>query len=164
MVRCPPARRARRRLPPADRVRSLIARDPAELATPGKGDRLDWKWGKGADTQIADFGNPPNDGYLLRVYDAGGIALTTPVAGGCVTKALLVSKPTGGVVFQNRSLQPSGVQSLKLVASVGGKARVVFKPGFPRWPRRLMTIPCESAMSCKGLVRTRRTADGRCDG
>jgi hypothetical protein len=93
---------------------------------PGRSDRLGWKWAKGADTQIADFGDPPDDGYLLCVYDAGAIVLTTPVAGSCVTKPCWVSKPTG-FVFQNRSLQPSGVQSLKLVAGVGGKASVVFK-------------------------------------
>ena len=29
--------------------------------------------------------------------------------------------------FRNRSLQPSGVQSLKLIAGIAGKATVVFK-------------------------------------
>jgi len=43
-----------------------------------------------------------------------------------LTKPCWVSKPTG-FVFQNRSVQPSGVQSLELVAGVGGKASVVFK-------------------------------------
>ena len=93
---------------------------------PDSRDHLAWKWTKGAATLTTDFGDPPNDGYLLCVYDAGAVVLTAPVAGSCTTKPCWVSKTTG-FVFHNKSLQPSGVQSLKLVAGVDGKASVVFK-------------------------------------
>ena len=121
---CPPAPDVGCLQPIASAASSLVIQRKSPL--PSRSDRLGWKWGKGADTQIADFGNPPNDGYLLCVYDAGAIVLTTPVAGSCLTKPCWASKSTG-FVFQNRSLQPSGVQSLKLVAGVGGKASGVFK-------------------------------------
>jgi hypothetical protein len=73
---CPPAPNVGCLQPIASAASSLVIQRKSPL--PGKGDRLGWKWGKGADTQIADFGNPPNDGYLLCVYDAGAIVLTTP--------------------------------------------------------------------------------------
>jgi hypothetical protein len=94
--------------------------------SPDSRDRLGCKWTKGAATSTTDFGDPPSDGYLLCVYDAGAIVLTAPVAGSCTTKPCWVSKTTG-FVFHDKSLQPSSVQTLKLAAGADGKASVVFK-------------------------------------
>src|SRR5262245_2697069 len=97
-----------------------------QQSSPDK-NRLGWKWGKGSATATTDFGDPlGTDGYSLCLYDAGALVTTVPVAGSCLTKPCWTEKSTG-FKFQNTSLQPSGVQSLKLVAGVDGKASVVLK-------------------------------------
>src|SRR5262249_53203594 len=86
-----------------------------------------WKWGKGTATTTMDFGEPlTSDGYSLCLYDAGALVTIVPVAGSCVTKPCWSEKSTG-FKFQNKSLQPSGVQSVKLVAGVAGRASFVFR-------------------------------------
>ena len=95
--------------------------------SPADKSHLLWKWGKGTATTKAEFGDPlHSDGYTLCVYDAGALVSTSRVIGSCVKKPCWADKPTG-FQFTNRSLQPSGVQSLKLLAGVDGKAGEKFK-------------------------------------
>jgi hypothetical protein len=119
---CPPAPDTCR-LPTQSAASSL----QIQQKSPPDRNRLGWKWGKGTATATTDFGNPlTTDGYSLCMYDAGALVATARVAGSCGTKPCWTAKSTG-FTFQNRSLQPSGVQSLKLVAGVDGKASVAFK-------------------------------------
>ena len=87
---------------------------------------MSWTWGKGAATSKDEFGDPTStDGYALCVYDAGALVSTSPVIGSCPRKPCWTDKPTG-FVFANKSLQPSGVKSLKLVAGPDGVANEKF--------------------------------------
>src|SRR5262249_5244672 len=89
--------------------------------------KMAWKWGKGAATTKPEFGTPTGaDGYTLCVYDAGGLISTSRIIGSCTSKPCW-SEKTNGWIFKNKSLQPSGVQSLKLIAGIAGKATLVFK-------------------------------------
>ncbi len=111
------------RLPTVSGASSLLI----QQRTPPDRNRLAWKWAKGTATAKTDFGDPlTTDGYTLCVYDAAALVAMARVAGSCITKPCWTEKTTG-FQFRNRSLQPSGVQSLKLLAGIGGKAAVVFK-------------------------------------
>jgi hypothetical protein len=94
--------------------------------TPVDKSSMAWKWGKGAATMLDEFGDPTStDGYALCVYDAGALVSTSRVVGSCTKKPCWTLKPTGPV-FSNKSLQPSGVKSLKLVAGPDGAASEKF--------------------------------------
>lgn len=80
--------------------------------------RMRWKWAKGT-TAKPEFGNPlTTDGYTLCIYDAATLVSTSRVIGSCVKKPCWADKTTG-FSFNNRSLQPSGVRSLRLTAGTG---------------------------------------------
>jgi len=119
---CPPAPDSCR-LPAVSAAASLQLQ---EKSSPDK-NRLGWKWAKGTATAKTDFGDPlTTDGYTLCLYDAGALLTSTRVTGSCGTKPCWSEKPTG-FAFRNRSLQPSGVQSLKLIAGADGKAGIGLK-------------------------------------
>jgi len=106
-----------------------------------RGDRLKWKWGRGALTDAVEFGEPvagtPN--YSLCIYDASGapgplldstIAIMA-AAPTCSTppcwKALGPPAAPRGYSYRNRSGAPAGVTAAKLKAGAQGKAKLVLK-------------------------------------
>ena len=119
---CPPAPDTCR--PPAvSGASSLFLRQQS----PADGNRMKWKWGHGGATTKAEFGDPTTtDGYTLCIYDAGALVSTSRVSGSCINRPCWTDKPNG-FAFKNKSLQPSGVQSLKLVAGGDGQALEIFK-------------------------------------
>jgi VCBS repeat protein/Big-like domain-containing protein len=88
--------------------------------------QMKWKWGKGAATAKDEFGDPTSAvGYSLCVYDAGALVSTSRVIGFCTRKPCWTDK-SSGFLFRNKSLEPTGVKSLKLVAGPDGKATAAF--------------------------------------
>lgn len=89
-------------------------------------DRLKWKWVKGAETQLEEFGDPTTtDGYFLCVYD-NGTRLSTmalPAGGVCKTKPCWKAKSTG-FSYKDPELTPNGVLSATLKAGAEEKASV----------------------------------------
>jgi hypothetical protein len=119
---CPPAPDVCRP-PTKSGASSLLLR---QQAVPDDNKML-WKWTKGSATAKTDFGAPlTTDRFTLCMYDAGVLVSTSPVSGSCTTKPCWFDKPNG-FLFKNKSLQPSGVKSLKLVAGGDGKASEIFK-------------------------------------
>ena len=94
-------------------------------------DRLQWKWGRGDVTTMADLGNPDaSDFYQLCIYDTGGLksdAVVTP--GGTCTggKPCWTARPTG-FFYTDKSAAPDGIEKLMLRSSaVAGKAQIKLK-------------------------------------
>src|SRR5262249_11356200 len=94
-------------------------------------DQLQWKWGAGAATSVADFGNPAaSDGasYTLCVYDAAGLltSLHAPAGGTCANKTCW--KPTSkGFNYADKDGTPSGIEKIKLQAGADGAAKIQLK-------------------------------------
>src|SRR4029077_5215187 len=91
-------------------------------------DTLAWKWGKGAATDLTDFGDPTTTTrYDLCLYDgtstfvAGAAA---PAGGTCAGRPCWRAK-SGGYRFTQKDLVPNGLGSLDLKSGVAGKARIV---------------------------------------
>jgi hypothetical protein len=119
---CPPAPDTCRP-PTVSHASSLLL----QQKSPADKSHMTWKWAKGTATTKAELGDPTGtDGYTLCMYDAGTLVQTSRVTGSCSKKPCWTSKTTG-FMFRNKSLQPSGVQSLKLVAGPDGKANELFK-------------------------------------
>jgi hypothetical protein len=98
--------------------------------TPNTGDRLQWKWFKGATTAVADFGTPQTStGYALCVYDGASLLIetvTAPAGGLCRGKQCWRSTAKG-FRYDDKDRTPDGVQRLDLKAGVGGKAQMTLK-------------------------------------
>ncbi|MBI3769879.1 MAG: penicillin acylase family protein [Deltaproteobacteria bacterium] len=116
------------RLPAVSRGAVLDIKD----RTPDDKDRLLWKWGRGAATTKADFGDPTTTtGYELCLYDGANlISHTTVPAGGMCNAAS--PRPCWGATktgfkYGDKDLTPSGVQKLILKGSVAGQASIVLK-------------------------------------
>jgi hypothetical protein len=130
----PPAPCSGGPLPDAS-CRSSIAPGGAQLTVKnkagGKSDQLKWKWGKGAATDVADFGDPVNGGtdYQLCVFDHDGdavrvaAAITIPAGGTCAGKPCWRATPKG-FQFGDPTLANQGVKSVKLRSGSAGAAGV----------------------------------------
>jgi len=95
--------------------------------SPNGGDRLVWKWLRGAQTVKAEFGDPGGaTDYALCVYDQSGgvpqriMALAIP-AGGRWTEL------TSGWRYKDARLEAGGVYSVLLKEGADGAARVLVK-------------------------------------
>ena len=117
-------------------------------AVPAK-TQLQWKWSKGAMTDITDLGNPlSSENYALCIFDESGVnpqkifSAQVPAGGTCGTRPCW--KQTGhttvtGFQFGDSSGANAGVTSLKLKAGAPGKAQMSLKakgthltlPGMP---------------------------------
>jgi len=129
-----------------------------QQSSPDKNQML-WKWKKGTSTSKAEFGDPLGpDRFTLCVYDAGGLVSTTRVTGSCTTKPCWADKPNG-FLFKNKSLQPSGVKTLKLVASTEDKAVEIFKGKGAK-----LALPDPGSLMGPIDVQLRTTAGPQCWG
>lgn len=102
-------------------------------STGGPGDRLKWKWKHGAQTDVADFGNPPGGtGYTLCVYAnyLGSVLLqhdaSIPGGGSCGGSACWRAD-SGGFTYKDRNAARDGIASIKLKAGIDGKAQLFVK-------------------------------------
>lgn len=106
-------------------------------ATPDTKDRLQWKWGKGAATPKAVFGDPTGGtDYRLCLYDGASALLghaSAPAGGPCNAKS---PKPcwresASGFRYLDEDLTPDGVRQLVLRAGIDGKAKILFEARGP---------------------------------
>ncbi len=105
--------------------------------TPADGDEsLGWKWIKGAETTVADLGDPlAADGYSLCMYDESGggsqlvFAADAPAGGTCGTKPCWKTTKVGAVKYVDKERTPDGLKKLIAKPGVAGKAKIVVKGG-----------------------------------
>src|SRR5205823_3907404 len=89
---------------------------------------------------------------------AGTLVSTTRIVGSCGTKPCWTAKPTA-FVFHDKSLQPTGAQSLRLAAGVAGKATVSFSGKGPSLP-----LPNPASLTGPIDVQLRRSTAALCWG
>ena len=97
-------------------------------ASPDK-DQLQWKWLKGAATDLAAFGQPDaTSAYQLCLYDTEGLlySASIPAGGTCGTKPCWSAKSTG-FQYGSKSLAPDGIAKVLLKAGADQKAQVQVK-------------------------------------
>jgi Bacterial Ig domain len=116
-----------------------VAREPAKgllllKDRPGdKGDRLVWKWLKGAATSKGDLGSPlTTTDYEVCLYDAAGTLIgraCAPAGGTCEGKPCWRER-RHGYKYRKRDFSPSGTKNtlqLDLKAGFDGKAAIIVK-------------------------------------
>jgi hypothetical protein len=94
-------------------------------------DAVSWKWSKGSDTALADFGDPTTtEGYVLCIYDAApglDFAASAPAGGACKNgKPCWKASGTKGFKYGDAERTPEGVQKLTLQSGPAGKAKIGF--------------------------------------
>jgi endo-1,4-beta-D-glucanase Y len=131
---------------PRGDCRTPIASGAAALSlrdrTPDTKDALQWKWGKGAATTLADFGDPTGlTRYDLCLYDGTSTVIASaaaPSGGTCAGHPCWTAKSTG-FRYRQKALLPNGLSAIDLRAGADGKARITIKgkgtplalPGLP---------------------------------
>ncbi len=103
---------------------------------PDRGDKLVWRWTKGAATDAEDLGDPlgGSDDYVFCLYDQSGLAMsaTAPAGGQCQNAADCwkqlgqASNPTG-FRYKDSELTPDGLFKLQVRAGDAGKAKALVK-------------------------------------
>jgi hypothetical protein len=94
-------------------------------------DQMQWKWGNGAPTSMADLGHPDmTDFYQLCVYGNGNLVTDGVVAPGVTCaggKPCWKAKPTS-FAYKNKSRAPDGIEQLQLSSSsLPGKSKIGLK-------------------------------------
>ena len=92
----------------------------------GKGNKLTWKWIKGAATSATDFGDPTAAAeYTLCLYAGGRSvgAVGTAIPAGAAWKALGAK----GYKYSEKSALPDGVAKVLLKAGEEGKTKIIVK-------------------------------------
>jgi len=113
--------------------------------TPDTADQITFKWAKGEDTQLVDFGNPvTTDDYALCVFDPSlAYKIIAPADGTCGSKPCWKQLGIKGFSYKDPLDDPDGVDKIKLKAGITGKSKVQLKgkgpnlhaePGFPNLP------------------------------
>jgi len=116
--------------------------------TPDTADLLVWKWIKGAETLVGDFGDPLTDeSYALCLYDQAGNQLLQAVAPGgetCGTADCWKSLGASGFRYVDKEREPDGLLKLLLKAGESGKAKLLAKgkgENLPRVPTPPLSLP-----------------------
>jgi hypothetical protein len=125
---CGPAPQAGCRAPAVPQKGTVQLKDK----TPDKKDGLNWKYIKGAATTLADFGTPlTSTDYTLCVWDASGasqpiLLAHIPAGGTCGTKPCWKTIK-GGFKYNDKLLDPEGIQQLQLKSGPATKAKIIAK-------------------------------------
>ncbi len=93
-------------------------------------DLLQWKWGKGGATSVADLGDPASaTRYDLCLYDGTSslVASATAPAGGICAGRPCWRATSAGFRFTQKELLPNGIASIDLKSGGDGKARIAIK-------------------------------------
>ena len=98
-------------------------------ATPDRGDKVLWKWTKGAATAFSDFGAPDvADDYELCVFGANGSTLVmgrgADAGGLCSGKPCWKRNEGKNFVYVDRYRLPDGIDKIQLVAGTAGRAKI----------------------------------------
>jgi cysteine-rich repeat protein len=129
--------------------------------TPDKGDQVVWKWTKGADTSLAELGDPVNtDDYFFCVYGAGPTLLFSarmPVGGTCHGVACWKAVSTTGFQYKDKDRTPDGAEKLSLKSGTGGAAKASFKG-----KAELLNMPTLGAFPLPVRAQLRRSGGSTC--
>jgi len=128
---------------------------------PDDKDALQWKWGAGAATTKAEFGDPlATDGYDLCLYDGGALVASQIAPAGelCAGGPCWKSK-THGFEYKDKDRTPSGIEKLSLKEGVAGKASIQVKGRGPG-----LGMPALAPLTGPLDVQLRRRDGGICFG
>ena len=121
-------------LPPRDDCRSPIASGKSKLIIKNhpigsSGDKLTWKLTKGAQTAVADLGDPlTTTGYTLCIYDGASLVIGARIpAGGSCNDRPCWKAASSGYKYKDKDLTPDGIQSLVVKAGSEGKTKIGLK-------------------------------------
>jgi hypothetical protein len=96
-----------------------------------RSDSLNWKWVKGEETTLADFGNPlATDSYTLCVVDAFNdrhFDVTIPPGGVCNDRPCWKDGGEKGFTYTDKLASQGGIQKIVLKPGLQGTATVVVK-------------------------------------
>jgi len=121
--------------------KTIVPRKSSLKMLSGAKASLQWKWGKGQATTLADYGDlDSTDALTLCMYRTGGASpeslatFALPIAGTCAGKPCW--KPTGtkGFKYGDKDLAVAGVSKISLKTGAQGKAKFSVKakgPGIP---------------------------------
>jgi len=130
---------------------------------------LKWKWGGGAATAAADFGDPlTTDSYALCIYDESSaptllyemVALAEP---NCISythpcwKGLGKPPLSKGAKYKNESGNPEGITVISLKPGADGKANIQVKGAGRRLP--FPTVPAAVSLPLRVQLQAR---NGNC--
>jgi hypothetical protein len=117
------------RKPTLPRKARLTVKD----STANERDAVTWKWGSGAETTKADFGNPTSStDYTLCVYDRPSgqprlrLEAVAPAGGACAGQPCWRETSTG-YRYADRERTPDGLSKILLRAGGQGRARITLK-------------------------------------
>ncbi|HZR83349.1 MAG TPA: right-handed parallel beta-helix repeat-containing protein [Candidatus Binatia bacterium] len=142
---------------------SLVLRNRA----PDVLDSLAWRWTRGAETALPEFGNPlaSGPGLTLCLYDGTGsrwsVALRTrlPAGGTCSGKPCWKAQGSAALRYADRAATPEGVTSAVLRAGADEKAGIaIIGKGADLRP------PALPLASAPAVAIQLRSADGDCWG
>jgi hypothetical protein len=96
---------------------------------PNTGNQISFKWNKGMQTQLTDFGAPgTTDGYALCIFAPGLVFKADAPAGGvCGTSQCWKMLGIKGLSYRDRDRTPNGVDKVLLKAGLTAKAKVQLK-------------------------------------
>lgn len=127
----------------------------------GRRNRLVWQWGRGAATDLGDFGNPlAGDGLAICLYDGSGLRSALRVPGespacGAPTKPRW--RPARrGFTYADRTLAADGVERVALQSGADGKARLAVAAKGPR-----LVLPSLATLTSPVTLQL-RSATGAC--
>jgi cysteine-rich repeat protein len=93
-----------------------------------KSDQVVWKWTKGQDTALGEFGSPTTtDDYELCVYGVGPSILfkgRVPADGTCHGVPCWKTIVGKGFNYKDKDRTPDGMEKLQLKAGIGGAAKI----------------------------------------
>ncbi len=95
----------------------------------GSKDQLQWKWGSGAATTLAEFGDPiGSTSYALCLYDGTTLISSSVIpAGGLCNGKPCWKGNAKQFQYKSKTNTPDGIAQVKLQAGVAGKAQIQVK-------------------------------------
>jgi hypothetical protein len=97
---------------------------------PDTADLVVWKWIKGADTSVDDFGDPTGTtSYTLCLFDQTGLlrSVTVPAGGTCAARPCWTATGTSGFKYIDKDHASDGVLKVLLRAGTAGKSKALLK-------------------------------------
>jgi cysteine-rich repeat protein len=117
---------------PAPSCKSPIASGKAQLLlldkSPDRGDKVSFKWTKGAATTFAEFGAPDvGDDYDLCIYGPSNVLVLgrkVPAGGTCNGKPCWKKADGKGYTYIDKLRDPDGIDKFQVVAGTDGRAKI----------------------------------------
>lgn len=129
----------------------------------GVGDKMLFKWVKGQQTNIADFGNPTLEtGYSFCIYDqvAGASTLVSraviPAAGSCSGKPCWKTT-SGGFSYKDGLLLQDGIKGISLKSGADGAAKIIVKGNGSN-----LDLPSLPLLQDQVVIAQVKNTDGEC--